>query len=59
MLGAYKRQINYVVCISVSCYNGEITRKEMSNYFRVTTKDMVKCRLGLQAKIMDFDYREE
>ena len=49
-----------MVCISVSRYNGKITRKEKcQNYFRVTMNYMVKCRRCQQEKDMDFDYREE
>ena len=37
---------NYVSCVSVSCFNGKITRKEMSKLFLYDYDhcDMVKCR---------------
>ena len=33
--------------------------KKCQNYFFVTTNDMIKCRLGQQEKLMDFDFCEE
>ena len=57
----------FVVCISVSRNNGEITRKEMSAFFFKISLPLWYGKMSLnkwilgfqQEKIMDFEYCEE
>ena len=55
MLTAWKRQTNYLVCISVSRYSGKITRKEMPNYFCHYERYGEKLLLSTGKNMMDFD----
>ena len=48
-----------VVCITVSLYNGKITRKEMSKSFSCHYKRYREMSSRSTGKIDGFDYREE